>query len=135
MQEHVRVRREVLDHILAEARAHAPQECCGLLAGRDTMISHVFPAPNVLGSATEFEIAPEELFHIFRAMRDAGLEHLGIYHSHPHSENAPSPRDIERAYYPGAVNFIVSLLPNAPRPVRAFRILDGVVTEFTIVTS
>lgn len=130
----MRVTQEVLNRMTVEARTHAPQECCGLLAGRGDTITHVFPAPNALASTTEFEIAPQELFRIFRAMRDSGLEHLGIYHSHPHSENAPSPRDIERAYYPGAVNFIISLLTNAPRPVRAFRILDGVVTELTIIT-
>jgi proteasome lid subunit RPN8/RPN11 len=120
--------------MIASAEVHAPQECCGLLAGGSDAIAHAFPAQNALGSTTAFEIAAQELFHLFHAMRDAGLEHLGIYHSHPHTENVPSPRDIEQAYYPGAVHFIITLLPSAPRPVRAFRILDGVVTELNILS-
>jgi proteasome lid subunit RPN8/RPN11 len=130
----VHVAQEVLDRMITSAEVHTPQECCGLLAGGSDAITHAFPAQNALGSTTAFEIAPQELFHLFRAMRDAGLEHLGIYHSHPRSDNVPSPRDIEHAYYPGAVHFIITLLPTAPQPVRAFRILDGVVTELTIVT-
>ncbi len=43
-----------------------------------------------------------------REIRAAGLELLGIYHSHPTGENKPSARDIERAYYPEAAYFIVS---------------------------
>jgi [CysO sulfur-carrier protein]-S-L-cysteine hydrolase len=131
--ESVRVTRDVLDRMIASAEVHAPQECCGLLAGHGDKITHVFPAQNVLSSTTSFEIASAELFHLFHAMRDAGLEHLGIYHSHPHSENVPSSRDIENAHYPGAVQFIITLLPGAPRPVRAFRIIDGVATELDIL--
>ena len=40
-----------------------------------------------------------------REMRAAGLELLGIYHSHPNGENEPSPRDVELAYYPEAAYF------------------------------
>lgn len=129
----VRVRREVLAGLLAEARRDVTLECCGLLAGCDGVITEMLPATNALASATAFEIAPAELFRLFRWMRDAGLDHLGIYHSHPVSENAPSPRDLERAYYPDVAYFIVSPLPDAPRSVRAFAICDGRTTELQII--
>jgi proteasome lid subunit RPN8/RPN11 len=61
-----------------------------------------------------------------------GLEHLGIYHSHPTGENVPSPRDIERALYPDAAYLIVSSQPRAARPVRAFTIREGNVNELVI---
>jgi len=128
----VRVRRDVLEQMLSAARAAGPQECCGLLGGRDGVISAAFPAPNALASPTAFEIAPAELFRIFRAMRAAGLEHLGIYHSHPAGESAPSPRDIEQAFYPGAAHFIVSPAAQTKSAVRAFRIRDGHVSELRI---
>lgn len=67
-----------------------------------------------------------------REMRADGLELLGIYHSHPNGKNEPSPRDIELAYYPDAAYFIISPLVGAARPVRAFSILDGHVTELEI---
>jgi proteasome lid subunit RPN8/RPN11 len=130
--EAVRVRSAVLDELLAAARREPELECCGLLAGRDGLISLVLPARNVLASATAFEIAPQELFALFRRIRAEGLELLGIYHSHPRGENSPSARDIAGAFYPSAAYFILSPLLDAPRPVRAFRIHDGHVSELTL---
>jgi proteasome lid subunit RPN8/RPN11 len=128
----VRVRREIFGRLLEEARRTPGCECCGLLAGSGGVISEIFPAANVLGSGTAYEIAPEELFRLFRRIRERGLIHLGIYHSHPDSENAPSPSDIARAYYPDVAWFILSPRAEEPRPVRAFQIRDGVAEELAI---
>ena len=108
------------------------QECCGLLAGRGGVIVRDFPATNALASATEYEIAPKELFQHMRGIREAGLELMGIYHSHPNGDNKPSPRDIERAYYPEVAYFIVSPQKDAPKPVRAFSIQNGKTVELNI---
>jgi proteasome lid subunit RPN8/RPN11 len=127
----------ILRSLVAELSAHALQdpsrECCGLLAGRDAVITRALQATNAASSpATSYEIAPEELFRLTREIRAASLEFLGIYHSHPNGKNEPSPRDIEHAYYPDAAYFIVSPHPDAPQPVRAFSIRDGRVTELEI---
>ena len=132
MSEPVRIMRELLERMLAEARRSPRAECCGLLAGRNGVMTAIFPAANALASDTAFEIAPAELFRLFREMRAAGFEHLGIYHSHPAGPNVPSTRDIENAFYPDAVYFILSPLPDAPQPVRAFHIRDGAATELEI---
>lgn len=134
MGEEIRVKKDVLDELLAEARRTPDQECCGLLAGRDGVITAIFPGVNVLASATAYEIAPEQLFRFFREMRAAGLEHLGIYHSHPAGPNTPSARDLERAFYCDAVYFIVSPQPQAAPPIRAFRICEGQAIELGIAT-
>ena len=126
------VTQDVLDQLLAIARREPELECCGLLAGREGLISVVLPARNALASATSYEIAPLELFTLFRRMRDEGLDLLGIYHSHPRGENAPSPNDIALAFYPDVAYFILSTQPNTSRPVRAFRICDGQVRELVL---
>jgi proteasome lid subunit RPN8/RPN11 len=110
----------MLDHALEDSS----WECCGLLAGRSGVIINIFPARNVLASATAYEIAPRELFSLFREMRAQNLEFLGIYHSHPNTENIPSSTDIERAYYPHAAYFIISPKPDTPNPIRAFHIRE-----------
>ncbi len=108
-------------------------ECCGLLAGRDGVITHVFPAENVASEpAKSYEIAPKEIFRMMREFRAAGLEFLGIYHSHPNGENEPSARDIELAYYSEEAYLILSPRPDAAKPVRAFSIRDGRATELKI---
>ena len=128
----VRIRRVVLEEMVKEARRAGGVECCGLLAGRGGVITTIYPAPNALASAAAYEIAPAELFRIFREMRAVGLEHMGIYHSHPAGENTPSARDVEQAYYPEAAYFIVSPADNVERAIRAFSIRAGQVAELTI---
>jgi proteasome lid subunit RPN8/RPN11 len=129
MDDLVRIERGIFDRLLAEARENPNIECCGFLAGRDAVISVILPAKNALQSPKAYEIAPQELFDLFRRIRSGGLEHLGIYHSHPNGENAPSPLDIERAFYPDSAYLIISTRSAASRPVRAFRIIEGQARE------
>lgn len=135
MADPVRVRVEILKEMLLHARREPEIECCGLLAGRDGVITTIFPAKNALSSATAYEIAPRELFDVFRTLRAKGLAHLGHYHSHPSTENVPSPRDVEQACYPDQAYFIVSPRADAPNPVRAFSIRDGDVEELEIIAT
>lgn len=132
MTDVVRIQTTILKRLLEEARRNRSEECCGLLAGRKGVICEILPARNQLASATAYEIAPEELFRLFKQIRAAGLEHLGIYHSHAAGENAPSPTDIERAFYPDVVYFIVSPGGAERGGMRAFRICKGVVEEMEI---
>ncbi len=134
MSNEVRVARPVQQRLLEEARVTPDAECCGLLAGRDGIISAIYPAPNASDAANSYEIAPEDLFRLIRQMRARGLELLGIYHSHPAGENRPSSRDIERAYYPDAAYFILSSMRDAPQPIRAFSIRGGRAIELAIET-
>ena len=133
MADSVRVRADLLEEMLLHARREPQMECCGLLAGRDGAITEIFPATNALASATAYEIAPRELFALFRMLRDKGLTHLGQYHSHLSSDNFPSPSDIEQAGYPDQAYFIVSLRADAAKPVRAFSIHEGRVQELEIL--
>jgi proteasome lid subunit RPN8/RPN11 len=115
------------------AKKEPGRECCGLLTGRDGVITHSFAAENVAADpAKGYEIAPQEVIRLMREFRASGLEFLGIYHSHPKGDNTPSPTDIEHAYYSEEAYFIVSPLAHAPRPVRAFSIRDGCATELEV---
>jgi proteasome lid subunit RPN8/RPN11 len=117
----------------AHAQSEPARERCGLLAGCEGVISLVLRAHNIAGDpATQYEIAPAELFQLMREIRSAELQLLGIYHSHPHGTNQPSKLDIARAYYPDAAYFIISPQSHEERPVRAFSIRDGSVSELQI---
>jgi len=129
----LRIRRQILDALLTHARRNAPHESCGLLAGRNVEITMFYPAENAASTpSTNFEIAPRDLFRIMRELRAADLELLAIYHSHPSSDNSPSPTDIATAYYPETAYIIVSPRADTPNPIRAFHIRDNTVTELAI---
>jgi proteasome lid subunit RPN8/RPN11 len=129
----VRILSSIGSQVVGHAHRNAAEECCGLLAGRDGVITQAFSATNIAASrATSYEIAPEELFRLMREFRGAGLTMMGIYHSHPNSKNEPSPRDVELAYFPDVPYFIISPQPNAPNPIRAFSIRGNGFTELQI---
>jgi proteasome lid subunit RPN8/RPN11 len=129
----IRIRPKISTGLRAQAQQSPAVECCGLLAGRGGVITHLFPAENVAADRdTSYEIAPREICRLMREFRAAGLEFLAIYHSHPKGENRPSPRDVELAYYAQEAYFIVSPRPDLERPVRAFSIRDGCSTELEI---
>jgi [CysO sulfur-carrier protein]-S-L-cysteine hydrolase len=127
----IRIPRQILDALLTDARTHAPNESCGLLSGHNSTISNFHPTQNSSPTPkTNYEIAPPDLFQIMRETRKQNLELLAIYHSHPTTENTPSPADLARAYYPEAAYIIVS--PQREAPIRAFEIREGNFTELSI---
>jgi proteasome lid subunit RPN8/RPN11 len=139
----LRVRQNQLDRIIAHARAEAPNECCGMLAGRGETVEEVFPGRNKDQSPkTRYLMDPEDQLRAFRAIDEQGWELLGIYHSHPHSEAYPSRTDRERALdrekqplFPEARYVIVSLRDSMQPQVRVFRITDGEFTEEEVVVT
>lgn len=114
-----------LEKIFAHAAEAKPNECCGLIGGQDNRARNTYPMQNVARNPQlAYEAAPEDLFNAQREMRDRSEQLLGIYHSHPRSdEPTPSQTDVRLAYYPEAVYFIVGF--DSDRPVlRAFRISE-----------
>jgi proteasome lid subunit RPN8/RPN11 len=118
-----------VDEMVAHAREEAPNECCGIIAAGDGRAVKLFRALNSEASPYRYNVDPKDLFRIYRECDDNGWDFLVIYHSHTASEAYPSPTDIRLASWPEAYYVLVSLQnPNEPS-VRAFRILDGSVSE------
>ena len=108
--------------MVAHARAEAPREACGLLAGRGGGITRLIRCANVHPTPTSrYVIEAREQLKAFRAIEAAGEELAAIYHSHPVSQPYPSPTDRAEAHYPDAFYILVSLRTGKAE-VRAFRI-------------
>jgi proteasome lid subunit RPN8/RPN11 len=86
--------------ILAKhAQSTFPDESCALLFGKDDgvqiRISEVFLAENSQKSQTQFTISNEDLISGYSQAEKIGLDVVGIFHSHPHSDAAPSTTDMK----------------------------------------
>lgn len=113
---------------MERARSDFPYEVCGLLGiDEEGGIRH-FPISNDERSMTSYVMNPGELLPAMREIEDEGL-HLVIYHSHTHTRAYPSATDVRLAAYPGATYLIVTLQDRERPELRAFRIMDGEVTE------
>lgn len=124
----MRISAELRDELIAHAREDAPNECCGMLGGRDDTVTTVYRGVNKQASPMRFEIEYE--LGMLNRIEAAGEEHLAIYHSHPKTPAEPSQTDINLAtrQWPDPLWVICSL--QGPEPVvRAFRIRDHEVEE------
>lgn len=122
-----------LEQIIAQAKSDAPNETCGLIAGKGGRARKVYALKNTAPTPrTNYYADPQELLSCFQDIDAMGLTHLAIYHSHPSSPAYPSPTDLAMAYYPDVVNLIISLMDASRVIVRAFRIVDKTITEVTL---
>lgn len=141
------------EEMIAHAREESPNEACGLLAGHQGKVVKVYRCENTLKSPYRYDIHPLNFLKADQEMEEKGWELLGIYHSHTKTEAYPSMTDIQFAdafrettlallsifgtpsredlasLYPGPLYFIVSLADPQGPAIRAFRIVEGKVTE------
>lgn len=122
----IKLTQKQIEEIFAHARRELPQECCGLIGGRERFAISVYELKNVAANPlVEYEAAPEELFRAQKLMRERSEKLIGIYHSHPRAaEPVPSEIDVERAFYREAVYFIVGFDEQTPI-LRAFKIYEN----------
>lgn len=116
------------DEIIAHAREGFPNEACGILAGRDGRVERFFPAQSDEPSPFYYRIEARDQIRIMNAIDDAGLDLVGIYHSHTRSPAYPSRTDAEQAFWPDAVYVIISLADETA-DVRGYRMKDMAITE------
>lgn len=129
------IRQELVDAMVAHARADHPDEACGVIAGPEgaDRPERFVPMVNAARSPTFYEFDSADLLRLYREMDDRGEEPVVIYHSHTATEAYPSRTDIAYASEPGAHYVLVSTRETGseagPVEVRSYRIVDGVVTE------
>ena len=128
-----RISRQIHDIILGAARAAAPLEACGLLAGAGDRVTKCYTLTNADASPEHYSMKPEEQFAAIKDMRAAGLEMLCIWHSHPASPARMSAEDMRLAYTPDVVYAILSLAEAGGPRIRAFVVRDGVTHETQVI--
>ncbi len=123
-----------LERLIAQARADAPNETCGLIGGKDGRALQIYPLKNVDDNPRIRYLAdPQDLLRAVREVEEAhNWEVLAIYHSHPASPAYPSPTDVERAFYPDAIYILISLRNPGLADVRGFTIQEAKITEVTL---
>ncbi len=125
----IRIPKAFATEMIGHAREEDPKECCGVLAGSKGKFLKLFRMTNVDASPYRFSWDPKELFKVWREMEDNDWEERAVYHSHTHSPAYPSDTDVRLAGWPEAHYVIVSLEDKDSPVVRAFRIVDGQVSE------
>jgi len=87
----------------AHAEAKFPNECCGAMIGNidgdQKQVTQAIPLENSYSGAqaARYELRPEDLLEADRRARAAGLDLIGIFHSHPDCDAYFSKTDLENS--------------------------------------
>jgi proteasome lid subunit RPN8/RPN11 len=138
--------------VVAHAREGDPDEVCGILAGRNGRVERVFRVSNTADNVgaergvfrdretgvasagrrrVHYYMDPKDQLRVYNEIDDVGLEVIGYYHSHTHSEARPSPTDVRLATDLTSCYVLVSLQDEQAPAVRAWRIRKADPTDET----
>jgi proteasome lid subunit RPN8/RPN11 len=125
----IKIEQDAWRAMVAHAESNFPNECCGAMIGRvdgDTKnVTGAVPMENAYSGAkgARYELRPEDLLAADRSARAAGLDLIGIFHSHPDCDAYFSKTDLENScpWYSfvvlsvkgGKFDHAASFLPNA----------------------
>lgn len=127
----MQIARTLLDKIVGHAVRDAPNECCGVVLGRDDSATTVRELENLAASPFRFDIDGRELLPlVFTDDDDDAEQLLAIYHSHTRSDPYPSQTDVNfAAGWPGVEWLIVGVSRNAEPDSRSYLIDGGVIKD------
>ncbi|HEY3328155.1 MAG TPA: M67 family metallopeptidase [Novimethylophilus sp.] len=115
-----------------------PLETCGLLIGRQNgagvTVSETIAARNLNRERAQdrFELDPEAFIEADRQARDAGLELVGVWHSHP--DHPPRPSATDRSFaWEGWSYLILSVDSKGVEDMRSWRLADDDFVEEAIL--
>ncbi|MEZ5176578.1 MAG: M67 family metallopeptidase [Acidimicrobiia bacterium] len=131
--ERVRIHGEMAVGMLQHANWAYPDEACGLVAfDAANQPSFLFCLTNAEASDRRFLITPVEFHGALTLAESMGMSIGGVFHSHVRSEAFPSRTDIDMRPDRRWLHFIVGPVSGLP-VLRGFRIVDGLVTEVSLV--
>ena len=121
----MKISQQLIDEMVAHAREDLPNECCGMIGGRDGEATRVVRVENAAESPLRYEMDPQGQYDALKAIEDAGEELIAIYHSHTRSAAYPSQTDVNEAVmWPEQAYVIVSLADEDAPDVKAFDLAD-----------
>ena len=129
----MRIPQSLVDEMVAHAREDLPNECCGMVGGRDGEATEVIRVVNAAATPLRYEMDPQGQFNALKTIEDAGNELLAIYHSHTKSAAYPSQTDVNQAVaWPDQIYVIVSLADEDAPDVKAYLLKDLKIADVTL---
>ena len=114
---------DVIQGIIRQAKAEAPQESCGYLLGTGETVTENYPMTNIDHSEEHFSFDPREQFAALKYARQHGLKILANWHSHPASPSRPSEEDLRLANDP-TIRYAILSLQGGDIRLNSFKIIN-----------
>jgi len=118
---------KVMKAMRSQVNRLAPEEACGLLAGKGNRVEKILRVPNAERSSVRYRMEPRAQWSAFQRIEADGLDLVAIYHSHPNGPDHLSPADVSEIMYPVAQ--IIWFQMNGEWQVRGFQVEGGKTNE------
>ncbi|CAJ1001405.1 MULTISPECIES: Mov34/MPN/PAD-1 family protein [Bacillales] len=116
--------RHTAKRLLAEAQEALPYEYSALLTGHGSMVTGYLPMRSSSHGRNSFSWDAPSFFQALASVRKAGVQWVGILHSHPTSPPVPSKADQIGWHYPQLAYWILSFAGGMP-DLRLYQWSDG----------
>lgn len=132
----MKISQALVDEMVAHSREDLPNECCGMVGGRDGVADAVIRVGNSAASPLRYEMDPQEQYNALKSIEDGGGELLAIYHSHTKSAAYPSQTDVNQAVaWPEQIYVIVSLADEDRPDVKGYLLKDLSIADAEITVT
>ncbi len=115
----LKIKKEIFNEMIQHCRECLPYEACGILAGKDNIVTKIYKIKNIENSSVSYFMQPKEQLLAMKDMKIYSIDMLAIFHSHPIGSAEPSQKDIDLAFY-DLYYIIVALEPKFE--VKCFKI-------------
>ncbi len=135
----LRIPKKLISDMISHALEQDPEECCGVLLGKDGTAVSARRMKNVHENrVSRYTMDPLELLQVQTDADKDDQQFVAIYHSHTYTQGYPSETDVANAVDSGWTDplyVLVSLVEKTRPVVRAYRIgEDRSVHEVVITT-
>ncbi len=134
----LKINKKFIESIYQHSKNEFPNECCGILAGKNNEISEIYIIENTAKSPYRYLMNPKDFLNADKDSTDKNIEFIAFYHSHTHSPAYPSATDVRMALESGWLDVFYALisLEDIDNPVfKIFSISEsGKINEEKITT-
>ena len=129
----LRIAQRHLSEVVAHCQSRYPKEACGLLAGKDGVVTQVYPMTNVEDSPIGYAMDPKEQLQVEKQMRQQDQRMVGIFHSHTASPAYPSSVDVRLAISSDVSYVLVSFQRHDRPDFKSYRVDGTTITPEEVV--
>ena len=129
----LQLKRQHVDLLKRETEKVHPIEACALLFGtcsqNNITLQQIVVAPNRLQSAVKFEIDPTTVVEALTKAEKAGLDFIGLFHSHP-APAVPSSTDLKFMELWGDILWLI--MSSTEAKLAAYQLKKDILKEVNI---
>ena len=118
---------KLIDQMIQHSFEENPNECCGILSGKNEIVSKLYKITNSAASPFRYLMDPKDMYKAMKDSEKYDLDFMVFYHSHTHTPAYPSDTDTRMALESGWVDFCYALvsLEDNNNPIVEFYIINS----------